>query len=92
MHNPTLAFRIYVVSAMIVAVLALGYPTAFVVVHGWNFAAWSPNLPLHPTAWFQDLSKGHINVVRIFVTLNSAEIVIRKPKVDETDTAADEAA
>lgn len=68
MHNPTLFTRILVVFVMIVAVLALGYPTAFVVEHGWNSAAWSPNLPLSPAEWFHDLTKGYINVARIFVT------------------------
>jgi hypothetical protein len=46
MHNPTRFIRICFVIAMIVAVLALGYPAAFVVQHGWNSAAWSPNLPM----------------------------------------------
>jgi type IV secretion system protein VirD4 len=67
-HNPTLFIRIWVVFAMIVAVLALGHPIAFIVEHGWNSAAWSPNLPLHPTEWFRYTPNGYINVALIFVT------------------------
>lgn len=65
MHNPTFFIRICVVIAMVVAVLALGYPVAFIVEHGWNSAAWSPNLPLHPTEWFQKLPERYLNVVLV---------------------------
>jgi type IV secretion system protein VirD4 len=68
MHNPTRFIRIYLVTAMIVAVLALGYPVAFIVEHGWNSATWSPNLPLHPTEWFQKLPERYLNVVLVFGT------------------------
>jgi type IV secretion system protein VirD4 len=68
MHNPTLFIRICVAFGMTVAVLALGYPAAFIVEHGWNSAAWSPNLPLHPTEWFQKLPERYLNVALIFGT------------------------
>jgi hypothetical protein len=68
MHTPTQFIRICVVIAMILVVLALGYPMAFVVQHGWNSAAWSPNLPMHPTQWFQDLSRYYVNIPLVIVT------------------------
>jgi type IV secretion system protein VirD4 len=44
------------------------YPAAFLVQHGWNSAAWSPNLPMPPTEWFQELSRYYINVPLVVVT------------------------
>ena len=53
---------------MVVAIFALGYPTAFIVQHGWNSAAWSPNLPMPPTEWFQELSRYRINIIMVAAT------------------------
>ena len=46
----------------------LGYPAAFIVQHGLNSAAWSPNLPMHPTEWFQELSRYYVNIPLVIAT------------------------
>ena len=48
--------RILLVVTMAVTVLALGYPAAFIVQHGWNPAAWPGNLPLTPIVWLREWS------------------------------------
>jgi type IV secretion system protein VirD4 len=55
MHNPTLYIRVFVIFVLVIAVLALGYPAAFVVQHGWNPAAWPADPLWTPTMWLQEL-------------------------------------
>ena len=66
------AARVLFVAAMIVAVLVFGYPTAFVVQHGWNADAWPGNVPLTPSLWFQEwsthLGAHYVNVPLIIGT------------------------
>jgi type IV secretion system protein VirD4 len=68
MHNPYRFFRIAAVFVLVVAVIALGYPIAFIVTHGWNSAAWPANLPWTPVVWLYALAHYPFNIAEIALT------------------------
>lgn len=56
MHHPSRYVRICAVLVIAILALALGYPAAFIIQHGWNPAAWPGNVPLTPIAWLRQWS------------------------------------
>lgn len=48
------ATRTLIVVVLIIAVLAFGYPAAFIIQHGWNPDAWPGNVPLTPVVWLRE--------------------------------------
>lgn len=66
MHRPSRFARICAVVLIVLLVLALGYPTAFVVQHGWNPDAWPGNVPVTPFVWLREwLTKPGVHYVNL---------------------------
>ena len=55
MHNSNRGWRVVAAVFLIAIVLAVGWPAAFVAVHGWHPVAWPNNAVATPREWLAAL-------------------------------------